>query len=525
MLNPSAGLGAFETTSRLASEFDILGLLGQGGGGAVYRARHKLDGSQYAIKRVTFWTRPGAPVHSEAAARRVLREVTALAQLNHPNVCRYYSAWVETDWPSFFNTVSSRASKKSAPAPRMRLLLNPPVDPFSKHANDLGSPPSRRSDVSSSSAAGFDSTENDPDSPLSPVSPPKKSAAEERLSEVSEDSISFSTSANRHLNADPLSIDDPIFQSCQLCASHLGSGVAALMGGSEPGRSDISKQVSMDAVSEDVSESSTTSAGNVDGDSLSSLSSVPHQQRHSTAVAATRPPSLSRQWTYRKELLIQMELCETHTLRDYLEERDRRNTGIDEARSLDCLIQICQGLEHVHSCGIVHRDLKPSNCCFGASNRALKLMDFGLSRQRVNKDGGGISSPTRTRKPGKVKPGSSAFRAQTPDEEANNIEEVDLSEGGLNTQGAGTHSYAAPEQMNGGALLSACDMFPLGLITYELFTSFGSAMERAKAFGELRSQRMPQEFVARLPVLAPLVGRLLSESPKDRPTCSEVLQL
>ena len=79
--------------------------------------------------------------------------------------------------------------------------------------------------------------------------------------------------------------------------------------------------------------------------------------------------------------------------------------------------------------------------------------------------------------------------------------------------------------MSGGALLAACDMFPLGLITYELFTIFGSAMERAKAFGELRAQRMPSQFTSRLPVLAPLVSRLLSESPSDRPTCSEMLKV
>ena len=136
LVNPRSaaafGLGTFNVGSRLASEFELLEKLGRGGGGAVYRARHHLDGSEYAIKRVLFWTRPGAPAHSELSAQRVLREVRALARLNHPNVCRYYSAWIETDWPSFLdNMAAPRAASGAgasawgtagAGAPRVRLI-------------------------------------------------------------------------------------------------------------------------------------------------------------------------------------------------------------------------------------------------------------------------------------------------------------------------------------------------------------------------------------------------------------------
>lgn len=78
--------------------------------------------------------------------------------------------------------------------------------------------------------------------------------------------------------------------------------------------------------------------------------------------------------------------------------------------------------------------------------------------------------------------------------------------------------------MSGGAVLAACDMFPLGLIAFELFTSFGSAMERAKAFGELRARRVPSDFTQRYTLLASLVGQLLAESPSERPTCTALLQ-
>ena len=50
-------------------------------------------------------------------------------------------------------------------------------------------------------------------------------------------------------------------------------------------------------------------------------------------------------------------------------------------------------------------------------------------------------------------------------------------------------------------------------------------MERAKAFGELRSQRVPIAFRAHRPLLASLIARLLAESPHERPLCSEVLRV
>ena len=118
LLSPTAassfGLGSFAVASRFTSEFTLLERLGQGGGGAVFRARNILDGTEYAIKRVFFWSRPGSSAQSEVAAQRVLREVRALARLNHPNVCRYHSAWIETDWPSFFDNVVAGATSVSA---------------------------------------------------------------------------------------------------------------------------------------------------------------------------------------------------------------------------------------------------------------------------------------------------------------------------------------------------------------------------------------------------------------------------
>ncbi|VDP03303.1 unnamed protein product [Heligmosomoides polygyrus] len=59
--------------------FEPVKLLGHGGFGVVFEARNRLDECPYAIKRIA----------------RVLREVRAMAKLDHPGIIRYYHTWIE----------------------------------------------------------------------------------------------------------------------------------------------------------------------------------------------------------------------------------------------------------------------------------------------------------------------------------------------------------------------------------------------------------------------------------------------
>jgi translation initiation factor 2-alpha kinase 4 len=87
------GSSAFMVTgtfSRFASEWVEVGRLGKGGYGEVVKARNKLDGQVYAIKRIK--------QNSAPALDEVLSEVMLLSRLNHPYVVRYYTAWPEDDF-------------------------------------------------------------------------------------------------------------------------------------------------------------------------------------------------------------------------------------------------------------------------------------------------------------------------------------------------------------------------------------------------------------------------------------------
>ncbi|TKA68310.1 hypothetical protein B0A55_08607 [Friedmanniomyces simplex] len=78
-----------EPISRYAMDFTEMGRLGKGGFGEVVKARNKLDGGIYAVKRVK---------QSPQLLDQVLSEVMLLNRLNHPYVVRYFSTWVEDDF-------------------------------------------------------------------------------------------------------------------------------------------------------------------------------------------------------------------------------------------------------------------------------------------------------------------------------------------------------------------------------------------------------------------------------------------
>ncbi|KAK2628512.1 hypothetical protein QTJ16_001615 [Diplocarpon rosae] len=73
--------------SRYKEDFVEEGRLGKGGFGEVVKARKRLDGQIYAIKKIA--------QKSSASLTEILKEVRLLSQLSHPSVVRYYNTWTE----------------------------------------------------------------------------------------------------------------------------------------------------------------------------------------------------------------------------------------------------------------------------------------------------------------------------------------------------------------------------------------------------------------------------------------------
>jgi tetratricopeptide (TPR) repeat protein/tRNA A-37 threonylcarbamoyl transferase component Bud32 len=138
-------------------------------------------------------------------------------------------------------------------------------------------------------------------------------------------------------------------------------------------------------------------------------------------------------------LIVSMELLSGETLTQRIRDRGRFQT----AEALPLVEQMCAGLAAAHRVGVIHRDFKSSN---------VMLVKSAASAA------GGDPSQSRT------------FRAVITDFGLAHAEEV---EGGTLTRFGdivGTPAYMAPEQIDGGAITPATDIYALGIVVYEMLT-------------------------------------------------------
>ena len=82
--------------SRYHREFQEISFIAAGGFGNVFKALHRLDGIEYAVKKIV--VRSGRVT----SIMQHLEEVKTLAKLNHTNIISYKGAWIEPTLPSNF---------------------------------------------------------------------------------------------------------------------------------------------------------------------------------------------------------------------------------------------------------------------------------------------------------------------------------------------------------------------------------------------------------------------------------------
>lgn len=75
--------------SRYHREFEELYFIAGGGFGSVFKAKHRLDGMEYAVKKVFIKSSDVNSIMSH------LSEVKTIASLNHQNIVNYKAAWLE----------------------------------------------------------------------------------------------------------------------------------------------------------------------------------------------------------------------------------------------------------------------------------------------------------------------------------------------------------------------------------------------------------------------------------------------
>jgi non-specific serine/threonine protein kinase/serine/threonine-protein kinase len=107
----------------------------------------------------------------------------------------------------------------------------------------------------------------------------------------------------------------------------------------------------------------------------------------------------------------------------------RKRLGLADRLAL--VQRVCGAVQYAHQHGVVHRDLKPANILV-TGNGEPKVLDFGISKLRRDDESDGAPDTT-----------DAALRPLTP-------------------------NYASPEQWRGLPVTTACDIYALGVLLYEL---------------------------------------------------------
>lgn len=161
--------------------------------------------------------------------------------------------------------------------------------------------------------------------------------------------------------------------------------------------------------------------------------------------------------------------------------------GLDVDARVQLFLSVLEAVAHAHANLIVHRDIKPSNVLVRRDG-TVKLLDFGIAKLLEERDG------------------------ETP----------------LTMDGALllTPEYAAPEQVTGGAITTATDVYALGLLLYVLLgaphpaaASTGSAADLLRAILDSDPPRLSEvapHGQALRGDLETIVAKAMKKAPQER---------
>ncbi|XP_062330992.1 eukaryotic translation initiation factor 2-alpha kinase 1 isoform X1 [Osmerus eperlanus] len=326
-LRPKEGLFQAQT-SRYLSEFEEISQLGRGSYGKVFKVTNKLDGQNYAVKKILIKN------VSREDCMKVLREVKVLSSLQHPHVVGYHTAWMEHVQPNRTTKLKSVLPALESPA-----LLE-------------------RTEDSSASSTGssivFESSNCSRDRAVS--KPPTKAPGQQ--GETSQ-AVCPKTMQRVPDNYVP----------------------CVFLGRGGPGVGPPLKEP-CPAVSWDGSRVTEDESNGLEGNnnSCTDKDSQKWTDKHS-----------SMEVQFHLMLYIQMQLCEL-SLKDWISERNTRRSSadpyscVDTVKTLSILKRVLEGVEYLHSRAIMHRDLKPRNIFLQGHDFNVKIGDFGLACRDIIMD-------------------------------------------------------------------------------------------------------------------------------------------
>jgi eukaryotic translation initiation factor 2-alpha kinase 3 len=449
--------------SRYNRDFCEIALLGKGGYGKVYRVAHKIDGLHYAVKKINL---------SPARLRKIelrgqqeldslLVELRTLARLDHPNIVRYYSGWLECT-SSGVNRQDNNKGKKQP-----RLLV--------------GLPEAEHTDAPASSSIGDLVVFGDSNHSSSKLEDESSQHVYMKASvrKANWDENALPSSPVTIASAASIEEREAVFPGANAGSQHSAKVLDSEAGVELPTTQPVAHNPTNLEISTSEHDLTSESQGGP-SDYKSILTLHIQMSLHPLTLAKFLEPELPR-----------LGPNEEPTLRHCFH----------VLVSLQILSAVLQGIKHLHKHGLIHRDLKPGNIFLSTYEGQAR----SPSHVNISSCSECFQAPVEIHQYLDVRIGDFGLVTSIA------CPDADSSDSAVNKP-VGTKFYQPPKPSR--MANEKMDIFAFGIIAFELLwkfdtreiskllgmectLTFAAGMERYEVLQELRKGVLPHDFCAK----------------------------